>query len=829
MNRMAILAIYDRDGIVDDYITYLLSELKLVTNTIVVVANGYLREESISALKAYSDIFIQRENVGFDAGAWKCAICQLGNKIDDYDELVLLNDTFYGPLYPFEIIFQKMKYRQIDFWGLTAHGYSPDNYHLSPYGYCPKHIQSYFLVIRKNMLHSEEFHKYWANLPTFNSFEETVCKNEYVFTKTFEDLGYIWDTYIDCSDLDADGKVDHCINNYAFNQYELLKRGFPILKRKNISFEYSMVLNFNNGDDYRKSIEYIRQNTSYDCSMIFKNSCRLYHLFDIYNNLGLTYILSSDYIEHEIDQYSMKIGIIFHSYYIDLFDKMLNIFINLPPQIDLCITTDSVDKKKYIQKKLTSCKNKVCVEIAPRVGRDLAGLLVAAKRFVVEHDLICFTHDKKSPQNLHPTVSYAFFNIITENLLASPEYVLNIIHLFENNPSLGFLGVPSPKLGNYYWGVGKEWTTNFEGTVKLAQELKLNVPFSQKKPPISLGTAFWFRTAAMKKLLDVEWEGRFMPEPLPVDGTISHQLERIFPFVVQDAGFLSGTVCTKQYAEMEIIRLNYFNSILAHNLKCTGKFNNVASFEDFSNNVGKTTSTSSIIAHLYSKYKSKKDHVKVYLPIIEKYSETFSHVILEHKSKNGKITVKYTPKSEFKCLRIDPSEKPCLIAKAMATCTGANLEVTHNGHRFGDKIIFFHNDPSFFINSDVSLKNKELNLSFKIDYNVQCISYAQIYFKQEEYSEKNSTIISLIKSKSTPIHCVITLDPEVSEIRLDPSTVPCVVSSLVISPSPECMTSNGQLVESKYYFMTDDSYFNLKFGKIDFNRTVTIDLIVELI
>ena len=47
----------------------------------------------------------------------------------------------------------------------------------------------------------------------------------------------------------------------------------------------------------------------------------------------------------------------------------------------------------------------------------------------------------------------------------------------------------------------------------------------------------------------------FPDEPMPVDGTISHAIERILPFVAQDAGFKTLIVMNASYAQ-KVNRLN---------------------------------------------------------------------------------------------------------------------------------------------------------------------------------------------------------------------------------------------------------------------------------
>ena len=63
------------------------------------------------------------------------------------------------------------------------------------------------------------------------------------------------------------------------------------------------------------------------------------------------------------------------------------------------------------------------------------------------------------------------------------------------------------------------------------------------------GSVFWFRPKALEPLFAHGWQhSDFPPEPLPQDGTISHAIERIYPFVAQSAGYYPAVVMSKNYA-----------------------------------------------------------------------------------------------------------------------------------------------------------------------------------------------------------------------------------------------------------------------------------------
>ena len=54
-------------------------------------------------LEGVADTVWVRENVGFDVWGYKEAMETFGqDRLEEYDELILMNYTFFGPIYPFE-------------------------------------------------------------------------------------------------------------------------------------------------------------------------------------------------------------------------------------------------------------------------------------------------------------------------------------------------------------------------------------------------------------------------------------------------------------------------------------------------------------------------------------------------------------------------------------------------------------------------------------------------------------------------------------------------------------------------------------------------------
>ena len=559
MKRIAIFQCYDKQGVIDDYIPYLLNDLKESLEKLVIVVNGVLTNEGRKKLESLTQYVVCRENKGFDFGAWKYAMTEyLGwEELAAYDELVLLNDTFFGPFYPFRKVFAKMAEREVDFWGLTQHGKDEkDPYGNCPYGYTPPHLQSFFLCFRTHIHTSWEFKEYWERLPVFETWSDEVGKGEFVLTQHFADKGFRWDSFISNEGKDK----TFVYNPFLSNAYEILCQGFPVIKRKEFAAKLGPTLQFNNTEDYRNAFEWIKQNTSYDTSLIFQNILRNYNIADIHNALHLNYIIQDSILENGADAVNLsEVLIVLHITYTENMDYYASFLEKIPKGIDVLITTVSDEKSKIIINSASPLLGKhLKVLVMQNRGRDIAGLLVAARPYIKKYKYMCFCHDKISKQSVY-TSGKSFERILWENTLQSKEFVLNVLLRLKSDRNLGVLSVPSPmsngfiyQLGNHWWG------PNYENTKNLLKKLGVNIPISETETCLTIGTAFWCKTDALTLLWDYEWKYEDFPEePLPVDGCLNHAVERSFAYIAQSQGYYTGIVMTAYWASVAVDNYQY--------------------------------------------------------------------------------------------------------------------------------------------------------------------------------------------------------------------------------------------------------------------------------
>ena len=563
MNRACVFVFFDKDGVADDYVLFFLADLKKNVDRLVIVVNGALSDKSRQDFREYSsqnDIVV-RDNSGFDAWAYKAGIEHIGyDNLATYDEVVIANDTVFGPLYPFEQMFDEMATKpELGFWGITKHpAYEKEDLVIrnSPLGYAPAHIQTYFMVFRTPVLTSGAFRTFWTELLPIELYAEAVGKFETFLTKQLEDAGFLWDSFVqtDVTATDDPNLLLYCPADM------LRKWHCPVLKCRIYKND---TLSLNTGEQPREAFNYIRDNTDYDVDMIWQSLLRKFDMSHIVKSLALTYVLPSTISLPAIAaEKKPKIALFMHVYYPELAEEAEALAGNMPIGTDIYLTTDTEEKVEQLRKVFSKKSRLRDIRVVENRGRSESALIIGIGQTALEYDIACFWKEKVSRQvDYHASISWA--NKINDSLLSSLTYTKNIVQTFMSNPRLGMLCVPEPFHAVYHFVPGHEWAANYENTVALANRLDLNVPMDVDEHPIcSMGGAFWFRPAALKKLLLYPWKySDFPEEPLDEDGTLLHAIERIYPFTAQDAGYYTGFVMSDNYASLEYTNLRQYLAV----------------------------------------------------------------------------------------------------------------------------------------------------------------------------------------------------------------------------------------------------------------------------
>lgn len=399
MKRLGIFFFYEKNGHVDDFVTYYIADLVKNLSELIIVCNGKLSDEGRAAFAQFTPNIIVRENKGLDVWAYKTALDHYGwTKLAEFDEIVMTNATLMGPVRSLREMFDAMAENEdLDFWGLTVHHGAEGNpfkgKHL--YSYLPVHIQSHFIVYRKRFVESADLQRYWDEMPMIEGYTDSVQRYEAVFTKIFADKGYKWDVYVKTDDLKD------------FTDYPLLvcpvrllrEKNCPLFKRRSFMHDYEAYLNDTAGEPVRELWAYLRDHTDYPLALIWSDMIRTMHPFDFTRNLGLTRLIQPSVQDPALCKtirQNRRIALAMHLYFPDLLASSTAFAENFPPETDVFISTDTEEKKAAIEAAFAPLAlHSVRVTVVENRGRDVAAFLCDLAPQLKGYDYACFMHDKR--------------------------------------------------------------------------------------------------------------------------------------------------------------------------------------------------------------------------------------------------------------------------------------------------------------------------------------------------------------------------------------------------------------------------------------------------
>lgn len=550
MRRIIFYLFYDSQGVVDDYIPYKLKALREFAEHIFVVSNSKINEEGRAKLEAVADTVWERENKGFDVWGYKEAMERYGmDRLDEYDELILMNYTFFAPLFPFSETFEKMDPQELDFWGITAHKAVDPHPFPGQTGVLPMHIQSHWIAVRKQMFTSHEFRSYWADMPMITSYEQSITQHESKFTEHFASKGFRFEITFPPEDYPSDHPVFQSAPMMIDDRCPILKR--RMFFHEPTYLDREAILG-------KRVMEKVAAETDYPVELIWENVVRSAEPRTLYTNFSMLEVVNEIETGPELSK-PPRVAVMAHMYYDDMVDEVMGYIKHVPAPYDLIVTTVSDDKKQNIEQALEKYAiNKVDVRVMDENrGRDMAAMLITCKDVLTsgDYDLICRIHSKKSPQNSYNTAKL-FKDHMFDNLLYSDGYVANILKMFDQEKTLGMVFPPIVNIG--YPTLGHSWFTNRDWAWHWAEKMGVKTHFDRSTPVAPYGTMFWFRPEALLKMSEYPWQhSDYPPEPGHNDGGLAHVQERLLGYTVMDAGYHVRSVINRDWAAINYAFLEY--------------------------------------------------------------------------------------------------------------------------------------------------------------------------------------------------------------------------------------------------------------------------------
>ena len=512
MKRLLIYVHFNKYDHISRHVFYQIEHMRPLFEKLVFISNSKLSLSEVEKLreKKLIDEFIQRENTGYDFGAWHDGMALVGfDKLKEYDSITVMNDTCFGPLWDMEPIYQKYESdSEVDFWGMTNHQeVKQRNLFIN------EHLQSYFISFKNRLIQSTVFQKFWQSVENYIDVQKVIDNYETQYTKKFVDAGFKYQTILNTIPL----KDDFFHSNFTIHYpHVLLENHVPFIKIKTFDLTQHLAPYL---------LQEIEKVSDYPTEFI------LSHMSDM-SLPTPPYLLDRKVLKDNQLQYSnqKKVAVHLHTYYVDLLEEFLMAFENFHFTYDLFLTTDSEKKKVEIEKILTEHGKAGKVYITGNRGRDVIPML-RLKKELSKYDYIGHFHTKKSPEYPH-WVGDSWRNELFDMLIKPAD---KVIASLENDERLGLVIADIPTFFRYT-KIVDPWNENkFADDMNLLWErmnIKRSIDFNQLNTFImSYGTFIWFKYDALKPLFDLNLQDADIPaEPLP-QHTILHSIERILVYL----------------------------------------------------------------------------------------------------------------------------------------------------------------------------------------------------------------------------------------------------------------------------------------------------------
>jgi len=222
-----------------------------------------------------------------------------------------------------------------------------------------------------------------------------------------------------------------------------------------------------------------------------------------------------------------------HFHFAELAGSFLKRLMCNHSRCDVWLTTDDREKAATLDEVARTYQGgRISVHVVPNRGRNLGAFLTHVMPDIAPHyDVVGHLHGKRSPLT---SVGEQWREFLWQNLLGSSYPMMDVILArFAADKTLGMVFPDEPQL--------PDWDGNLEIACGLAARLGIKTPL----PPyfnFPVGNMFWARPAALEPLMDLDLGWNDYPEePVPVDGTMLHALERLSAFVAQHAGYRYAT------------------------------------------------------------------------------------------------------------------------------------------------------------------------------------------------------------------------------------------------------------------------------------------------
>ena len=171
------MAHYDPHALVAPHVLRQLDAWGEVADRVLLVSAAGLSDPDVIASVTSRAELVQRDNEGYDFYSYKLGLESVDD-VGSYDLVVICNDSYVGPLVPWATVFDAMRDRQVDAWGLTETMRRR------------RHVQSYFYAFRPWVVASQGFRRFWGDMQVVSDRTKVIRVYELGLSQAILESGF---------------------------------------------------------------------------------------------------------------------------------------------------------------------------------------------------------------------------------------------------------------------------------------------------------------------------------------------------------------------------------------------------------------------------------------------------------------------------------------------------------------------------------------------------------------------------------------------------------------------------------------------------------------
>lgn len=522
---LCLFAGYDSRGIIHDYVSYYLEQLSSIAD-VHYLADCPMEGGELDKIKSYVKDARAFRHGKYDFGSWQELLKTIGwEKVDEYDHVILCNDSCYGPLFPLGDIIESMNSRNIDFWGISR------NFEVA------HHLQSFFLCFNREVTRNASFRLFFENITAKKDVWNVILSYEVELTRLLSYEGFSHDAIL---------KPEIGRNPTLYPKFCVRELGCPLVKVK--CFSNSEI---HLDEDIREWLESPSPFSSYPFELI-RN-----HLAIVRPEWKEEVVKRSEECKNFRPMKKMKkILVHLHIFYHEQVPYFLEKLRNIPKTFDIHLVVTLVEQNSLTRHLLETAFPDVECLIVPNNGYDIAPFFTVLQHVDrSQYDLVLKLHTKGFYPSAIPIGDemfgeYAWRNALVDDLLGSPEIVVgNIKNLLEDN-DIGMIGCQRLILSSAT--EEEKGLIDYETFYQITSE-RFNI---QRRAPFHFiaGTMFMARMEIFSSVAKLPVSA-FSPSTGTGDSecSLAHYMERFLGFAVSIAGFRIKDV-SKWLQQQELLR-----------------------------------------------------------------------------------------------------------------------------------------------------------------------------------------------------------------------------------------------------------------------------------